>query len=44
MIDLDWEMRVEANTSEYTIRGVLSMKCENDKWRPVVLSKDCDSS
>jgi len=33
--DLDKEIRVEANTLEYTIRGVLSMKCKNEKWRPV---------
>ena len=33
--DLDKEMRVEANTSDYATGGVLSMKCENRKWRPV---------
>jgi len=33
--DLDKEMRVEANASEYATGGVLSMKCENEKWRPV---------
>jgi len=33
--DLDKEMRVEADTSEYTTGGVLSMKCEDKKWRPV---------
>jgi len=33
--DLDKEMRVEADTSEYATRGVLSMKCEDEKWRPV---------
>ena len=34
--DLDKEMRVEADTSEYTIEGALSMKCEDKKWRLVV--------
>jgi len=29
--DLDKEIRVEANTLEYTMRGVLSIKCENEK-------------
>jgi len=34
-LDLDKEMRVEADASEYAIGGVLSMKCEDKKWRPV---------
>ena len=33
--DLDKEMRVEADASEYIIGGVLSMKCEDEKWRSV---------
>jgi len=33
--DLDKEFRVEANTSNYATRGVLSMKCSDKKWRPV---------
>jgi len=33
--DLDKKMRVEADASEYTTGGVLSMKCEDEKWRPV---------
>jgi len=33
--DLDKEMRVEADASEYVTRGVLSMKCEDKKWRLV---------
>ena len=33
--DLDKEMRVEADASDFAIGGVLSMKCENEKWRPV---------
>ena len=33
--DLDKEMRVEEDTSEYAIGEVLSMKCKDEKWRPV---------
>ena len=33
--DLDREMRVEANVSDFAIGEVLSMKCEDEKWRPV---------
>ena len=33
--DIDKEMRVEANISDYTIGGVLSTKCEDGKWRLV---------
>jgi len=33
--DLDKEMRVEVNVSDFAMRGVLSMKCEDKKWRPV---------
>jgi len=33
--DLDEEMRVEADVLDFAMRGVLSMKCENEKWRPV---------
>ena len=33
--DLDKKMRVDANALEYTIERVLSMKCEDEKWRPV---------
>jgi len=29
--DLDKEIRVEANTLEYAMRGVLSIKFENEK-------------
>jgi len=34
-LDLDREIRVETNTLDFTIREVLSMKCENEKWRLV---------
>jgi len=30
-LDLDKEMRIEADISEYATGGVLSMKCENEK-------------
>jgi len=33
--DLDKEMRVEVDASDFAIGGVLSMKCEDEKWRPV---------
>ena len=33
--DLDKEMRVEADTSEYATEGILSMRCKDNKWRPV---------
>ena len=33
--DIDKEMRVEADASEYATGGVLSMKCEDEKWRLV---------
>jgi len=33
--DLDKEMRMEADASEYTMGGMLLIKCENEKWRLV---------
>jgi len=33
--DINRKMRVEANTSDYAMGGVLSTKCEDGKWRPV---------
>ena len=33
--DLDKDMRVEAAASDFVIEGVLSMKCKDEKWRPV---------
>jgi len=35
ILDIDREMRVEADALDYTIEGVLSMKYENNKWRLV---------
>ena len=33
--DLDREMRVEADASDFATGGVLLMKCKDEKWRPV---------
>ena len=33
--DLDREMRVEADASDFAMGGVLSMKCKDERWRPV---------
>jgi len=33
--DLDKEMRVEVDVSDFAMGEVLSMKCEDEKWRPV---------
>ena len=33
--DLDKEFRVEADASNFATGGVLSIKCEDGKWRPV---------
>ena len=34
--DLNKEMRVEVDALDFAIGEVLSMKCEDEKWRPVV--------
>jgi len=34
-LDLDKEFRLKADVSNYTTRGVLSIKCSDKKWRPV---------
>ena len=34
-LDLDKEMRVEVDVSDFAMGGVLSIKCEDEKWRPV---------
>ena len=36
MPDLNKEMRVEADTSDFVMGGVLSMKCKDEKWRSVI--------
>ena len=33
--DIDREMRVEADASDYATGGMLLTKCEDEKWRPV---------
>ena len=33
--DLNKEMRVEVDASDFMTGGVLSMKCKDEKWRPV---------
>jgi len=33
--DLDREMRVEVNASDFAMEGVLLMKCEDERWRLV---------
>ena len=33
--DLDKKMRMEVDASDYIIEGVLSMECEDGRWRPV---------
>jgi len=35
-LNLDKEMRVEADASEYMTGGVLLIRYKDDKWRPVV--------
>jgi len=43
--DIDREMRVEADTSDYAMGGVLSLKCEDGKWRPVAfISKSLNAT
>jgi len=43
--DLDKKMRMKVDTSDYAMGGVLSMKCENGKWRLVVfLSKSLNET
>ena len=38
--DSDKKFRIESDVSNYTTGGVLSMECEDKKWRPVAyLSK-----
>jgi len=36
ILDLNKEMRVEADALDYATGEVLSIKCEDEKWRPVV--------
>jgi len=43
--EIDREMRVEVDASDYAIGEVLSTKCEDGKWRPVVfISKSLNAT
>ena len=43
--NLDKKMRMEVDASDYVMGGVLSMKCGDRKWRPVVfLSKSLNKT
>ena len=43
--DLDKKLRVEVDASDYAMRGVLSMKGEDRRWRPVAfLSKSLNET
>ena len=43
--DLDRKMRIEADVSDYAIRGVLLMECADGKWRSVAyLSKSLNKT
>ena len=43
--DLNKKMRVEADVSDFAIGGVLSMKCEDERWRQVAyISKSLDKA
>ena len=32
----DCELRLETDTSEFAVRGVISIKCDDGKFRPIV--------
>ena len=43
--NIDKEMRVEADISDYATGRVLSIKCEDRKWRPVAfISKSLNTT
>ena len=43
--DIDREMRVEADASDYVTGGVLSTKCKDGKWKPVTfISKSLNAT
>jgi len=43
--NVDREMRVEADASDYAMGGILSTKCEDGKWRPVTfISKSLNAT
>ena len=44
-LDLDKKMRMEVDASDYVTGEVLSMECEDGKWRPVAyLSKSLNET
>ena len=44
-LDLDKKMRMEVDTLDYATGGILSMECEDRRWRPVVfLSKSLNKT
>jgi len=43
--DLDKELRMKVDISDYTIEGVLSMECKDGRWRLVAfLSKSLNKT
>ena len=43
--DINREIRVEVDASDYTTEGVLLTKCEDGKWRPVAfISKSLNTT
>ena len=43
--DLDKKMRMEVDASDYATEGILSMECEDGRWRPVAfLSKSLNET
>jgi len=44
-LDLDKKMRMEVDVSDYAMKGVLSMECEDGLWRSVAfLSKSLNKT
>jgi len=44
-LDLDQKLRMEVNASDYAINGVLSIECENERWKLVAfLSKSLNQT
>ena len=35
ILDLDKKMRVEVDASDFATGGILSIKCEDERWKPV---------
>jgi len=44
-LDLYKKMRMEVDASDYAMEGVLSIECEDGKWRPIAyLSKSLNKT